>query len=74
MIDTVNLQEIYNAFAASGAHLFYFVMNYRYRREVTLEEKLVYFCQIASQYAEELEFTEHYECSGEVEYPVVYAK
>lgn len=34
-IDSVNLQEVHNAFMASSAHLFYFVMNYRFRKEVT---------------------------------------
>lgn len=74
LIDTVNLQEVRNAFMASGNHLFYFMMNYRYRKEVTRSEKLIYFCQLASQYADELRFTDHYETSGEVEYPIIYAK
>ncbi|WP_294472812.1 hypothetical protein [uncultured Bacteroides sp.] len=73
-IDTVNLQEVRNAFMASGAHLFYFVMNHRYRKEVTRGEKLIFFCQLASQYADELRFTDIYETSGEVEYPLIYAK
>lgn len=73
-IDTVNLQEIRNAFMASGSHLFYFVMNYHYRQEVPRSEKLIYFCQLASQYADELRFTDVYETSVEVEYPLIYAK
>lgn len=74
VIDAINLQEVYNAFMASGSHLFYFVMNYRYRKEVTQGDKLIYFCQLASQYAEQLRFTERYEHSGAVEYPLIYAK
>lgn len=54
MIDTVNLQEVHNSFMASSTHLFSFVMNYRYRKEVTRGEKLIFFCQLASQYADEL--------------------
>lgn len=73
-IDTVNLQEIRNAFMASGSHLFYFVMNYHYRQEVSRSEKLIFFCQLASQYADELRFTDVYETSVEVEYPLIYAK
>jgi hypothetical protein len=72
-LDAVNLQEVHNAFMASGTHLFYFVMNYRYRKEVTDSEKLVFFCQLASQYADELRITDRYETSGEVEYPLIYA-
>jgi len=74
LIDAINLQEVYNAFTASGMHLFYFVINYRYRKEVSRGDKLIYFCQLASQYAEELNFTDDYECSDEVEYPLIYAK
>ena len=73
-IDTVNLQEVHNAFMASGNHLFYFVINYKYRKRVDLNERLVYFCQLASQYADELLFTDCYETSGEVEYPLIYAR
>ena len=73
-IDSVNLQEVHNAFLASSAHLFYFVMNYRYRKEVTRGEKLIFFCQLASQYADELHFTDTYEVSGEVEYPLIYSR
>lgn len=74
MINTVNLQEVHNTFIASGTHLFYFVMSYRYHKEVTRDEKLIIFCQLASQYADELHFTDIYEQSGEVEYPLIYAK
>lgn len=73
-IDTVNLGEMRNAFMASGDHLFRFVMNYAYRQPVTEGEKIIFFCQIASQYADELRFTEQYETSGSVEYPLVYAR
>lgn len=73
-IDAINLREVYNAFMASGMHLFSFVMNYRFRKEVSRGDKLIYFCQLASQYADELNFTESYECSGNVEYPLIYAK
>lgn len=74
ILDAVNLQEVHNAFIASGTHLFYFVMNYRYRKDVTRNEKLIFFCQLASQYADQLHFTDSYETVGEVEYPLIYAK
>lgn len=73
-IDTVSLPEIYNAFTAAGTHLFRFVMNYTYHKAVEENEKLVYFCQLASQYAEELNFTACYECTNGVEYPLIYPK
>lgn len=74
VIDTVNLQEVHNAFMASGTHLFYFVMNYSYRKKVSRNEKLVFFCQLASQFADELLFTTTYEVSDDVEYPLIYAQ
>ena len=74
MLDAVNLQEVYNAFAASSSHLFRFVMNYRYHKEVDTNGKILYFCQIASQYADGLDFTDTYETDCGVEYPLIYSK
>lgn len=68
----VSLQEVYNAFAASGMHLFKFVMNYTFRKPVTDSERILYFCQIASQFSDTLEFTDDYEMTSEVEYPIIY--
>ena len=51
VLDQINLQEIYNAFSASNSHLFKFVMNYNYHKELSAEERILFFCQIASQYA-----------------------
>lgn len=73
VIDTINLQEVFNAFAASGTHLFNFVASYRYHKPVTDSDKLLFFCQIASQYADELQFTDQYASAGNVEYPLIYA-
>lgn len=72
--DAVNLQEIFNAFAASGRHLFSFVMDYPYSQPVQENDKMLYFCQIASQYADNLVFTDEYESNSEVEYPLIYAQ
>ena len=74
VLDAVNLQEVYNAFAASSSHLFRFVMNYRYHKEVDTNGKILYFCQIASQYADGLDFTDTYETDCGVEYPLIYSK
>lgn len=72
--ETVNLQEIFNAFTASGTHLFRFVMDYRYERKVSDAERLLHFCQLASQYAEDLQFVDRYEMTAEVIYPLIYAR
>ena len=73
IMDSVNLQEVYNAFTASSSHLFKFVMNYNHK-DLSVDCKILYFCQIASQYADNLNFTDVYETSYGVEYPVVYSK
>jgi hypothetical protein len=70
-LEAVNLQEIYNAFSASSTHLFAFVMNYHYDKKQSREDKLVYFCQIASQYVDKLKFTGNYAESDGVEYPMI---
>lgn len=70
-LDTVNLQEIFNAFSASSTHLFSFVMNYQYDKKQTVEERLVYFCQLASQYVDRLKFVGNYKIADGVEFPLI---
>lgn len=73
-IDTVNLTEMFNTFAASSMQLFKFVMDYDYKIPATRADKLVYFCQLASQFSDRLNFTDRYERSDNVEYPVITMK
>ena len=92
-LDSIDLQEVYNAFCASGEELFGFIMKMPMRgkgqRATTRvaptgerdwgdasgdEERLVYFCQLASQYADELNITDKYERWGEIEYTVIRVK
>lgn len=74
VLDQINLQEIYNAFSASSSHLFKFVMSYNYHKKLSADDRILFFCQIASQYAEGLNFTNKYETSYDVEYPLIYSK
>ena len=74
VLDLINLQEIYNAFSASSSHLFKFVMGYNYHKKLNTDDKILFFCQIASQYAEGLNFTDNYETSYDVEYPLIYSR
>ena len=73
-VDLVNITEVYNAFAASGSSLFDFVMNYRYDHNQSREKRLVYFCQIASQFVDRLRFTGEYRETDGMEYPVIVNK
>ena len=73
MLQMVDVNEVKNAFMASGDHLFHFVMNYSsYRIKMDDEAKLVLFCQIASQYLDELHIDGEYRQYGVIEYPVIY--
>ena len=73
MLQMVDASEVKNAFMASSDNLFHFVMNYSgYRIQMDKEAKLVLFCQIATQYIDELNVQDEYCQSGEIEYPVIY--
>lgn len=70
----VNLDEVKNNFSASGNHLFDFVMNYKFKREVPFEERVTVYCQMVSMFEEEFEVTEHFNRYDEIEYAMVYPK
>ena len=75
MLQMVDISEVKNAFMASGDHLFHFVLNYsNYRIPMDDEAKLVLFCQIATQYLEDVEITAEYRKFGAVEYPLIFSK
>lgn len=71
---SVNLDEIKNSFSASGNHLFDFVMNYKFQREVTFEERVTVYCQMISMFEEEFEVSENFNRHNEIEYAMVYPK
>ena len=73
ILQTVDIGEVKNAFMASGDNLFHFVMNYSgYHIPATNETKLVLFCQIATQYLDELQVSDDYRQFGTIEYPIIY--
>jgi hypothetical protein len=67
----INLEEIKQGFIASGHHLYNFIMNYRYPREVSFDEKITIFCQMVGMYENEFEVMDEYKTDNEVEYAVV---
>jgi len=67
----INLEEIRNSFNASGNHLYSFIMNYRFPREVPYDEKMTIFCQMVSQYETEFKVSEKYGRDEMVEYAMV---
>lgn len=74
IIPMVDQTEMKNGFMAAGTDLFYFVMNYSYPYSIDLEGKLVLFCQIVSQFSDELEITDKYTVAEGFEYPLIYPR
>ena len=70
----INLEELRNGFIASSHNLYSFIMNYRYPREVSYDEKITIFCQMASIYENEFDVGEQFMSDGEVEYAIVKPK
>ena len=67
----IDLEEIRNGFTASGRHLYNYIMQYNYPREVSYEEKITIFCQMVSMYEQDFVIKEAYQDDGTVEYAVV---
>ena len=75
VLPMVDIDEVKNAFMASGDNLFHFVMNYSsYHKPMTHEEKLVLFCQLTAQYLDELAISDDYRLYEGIEYPLIYPK
>lgn len=71
----VDVSEVKSAFMASGDNLFHFVFNYSgYTKPMTEEEKLVVFCQIATQYLDELIVSDEFRMHDGTEYPIINPK
>lgn len=70
----IDLEEIKRGFAASGHHLHNFIMQYKYPRPVSYEEKITIFCQMVSMYEQELNIGEVFQADEKVEYAVVTGK
>ena len=51
----INLEEVRNRFVATSDNLFNFILNYDFLKEVDFNERVTIFCQIISQFEEELE-------------------
>jgi hypothetical protein len=67
----INLEEIKQGFLASGHHLFAYVMQYRYPRVVSYEEKVTIYCQMVGMYENDMEVIESYQQQDLLEYAIV---
>jgi len=70
----IDLEEIKRGFAASSHHLHNYIMQYKYPRAVSYEEKITIFCQMVSIYEQELNIRDSFQSDGQVEYAMVSAK
>jgi len=67
----IDLEELKRNFSASGRHLHNFIMEYKYPRPVSYEEKITIFCQMVSIYEQDLVINEKYQQDEKVEYAMV---
>lgn len=70
----INYEEIRNRFLATSDHLFHFILNYDFMKEVSFEEKITIFCQVVSLYEKELEIKDSFQNINGVEYAMVVSK
>lgn len=70
----INLDEVKNGFVAGSNNLFDFVLNYKFGKKVTFDERVTIYCQMVSQYETVFEITEHYLEKEEIEFAMIYPK
>ena len=70
----INLEEVRNRFVATSDNLFNFILNYDFLKEVDFNERVTIFCQIVSQYEEELQIQDNYQTTKGIEYAMVFSK
>lgn len=68
----VNHQEILNGFMAQSSDLFYYLWNYSFSETLDKEWRLVLFLQMASQYPEQMRYTNEIKSIDNIEYPIIY--
>ena len=68
----INLETVKKEFVKTASDLFTFVASYVFAREVSFEERMTFYCQIVSQFYEELYITDRYGTLQGVEYALVY--
>lgn len=70
----INLDEIRNRFVATSDNLFNFILNYDFNKEVDFNERVTIFCQIVSQYEQELTIKDNFNITNGIEYAMVFSK
>jgi hypothetical protein len=70
----LNLYLVRNDYKRSSGHLFEFLLNYQFVREVSFEERVTIFCKMISMFEDELDLTDDFLKFDKIEYAVVYPK
>jgi predicted DNA-binding transcriptional regulator AlpA len=70
----INLHELRKNFAKSNKHLFDYINQSTFPREVAFAERVTIFCQMISIFEEEFQVTDSFEIKDNIEYAIVYPK
>lgn len=68
----INLEVVKKEFMKADDDLFAFVVAYAFPQEISFEERMTFYCQIVSQFYEELHITDQYGTMKGVEYALIY--
>lgn len=69
-----NRDQIKQGFLSQSVNLFDFLLHYKFNEEVSEEDRITLFCEIASLYRQEFEFVNEYKEFKNIEYSVVLPK
>lgn len=69
-----NHQELLNGFLAQSSDLFYYVWNYSFTDSLDKELRLVLFLQMASQYPDQMRYTDEIKTIDNIDYPIIYPR
>lgn len=67
-------QELLNGFLAQSSDLFYYVWNYSFTESLDKELRLVLFLQMASQYPDQMRYTDEIKTIDNIDYPIIYPR
>ncbi|KAF0238514.1 MAG: hypothetical protein FD181_1017 [Prolixibacteraceae bacterium] len=70
----INLYEVKKNFKTSGKHLFDYIYEYKFPREVSFAERVTIYCQMISIFEDEFVISENFELHDKIEYALIYPK
>lgn len=70
----LNLESLKNQFIAGGDNLFDFLLTYDFPQSIDFAERVTLFCQIASQFEQELWIKDDYQHHNGIEFAMIYPR